>query len=94
MNEWQRKHYMAWAEPYHDTVCGRIGFLDSNIFHLWHGDIEARGGRKRHQGLRPFNFDPFNDISQADTGVWRWNTAKYEMHDYVQRYFSSRREDG
>ena len=85
---------MAWAEPYRDTIRGIIGFLNSNIFHLWHGDIAARGSRTRHQGLRPFHFDPSTDIATADTGVWRWNTNKPAMHEYIRRYFISRSEDG
>ena len=94
MNEWERKYYMAWAEPYHDTIRAKIGFLDSDIFHLWHGEIGARHSRIRHKGLRAFQFDPFTDIATADTGVWRWNTDKPELHEYIRRYFISRREDG
>jgi hypothetical protein len=41
-----------------------------------------------------FQFDPFEDIAIDCQGVWRWNSDKREMHDYVRDYFASRMEDG
>ena len=94
MNDRQRDYYMAWAEPYAGAVRGEIGFLDGEIFHLWHGDMRERRSRGRHAGLRPFAFDPFSDIAIGADGCWRWKSEKPDMHDYVRDYFSARREDG
>jgi hypothetical protein len=94
MNDRQRERYMAWAQPFYETVRGDIGFLEQEINHLWHGRVEDRRARTRHEGLRPFQFDPFNDISFDTNGCWRWNTQKTEMHEYIRQYFLARKEDG
>jgi hypothetical protein len=41
-----------------------------------------------------FQFDPGTDIALDDNGVWRWNSERAAMHDYVRGYFADRREDG
>ena len=41
-----------------------------------------------------FQFDQGTDIAPDDNGVWRWNTEKAAMHDYVRGYFVDHREDG
>jgi hypothetical protein len=96
MNDRQKRHYLAWARPWHDNVVGdcEVGVLDCGVRHLWHGEIEHRRYRERHDGLRPYEFDPFEDMAHDDFGIWRWSTAKPEMHEYVRSYFASRREDG
>lgn len=93
-NKRQRDRYVAWAEPFYETVQAETGYLDGDIFHLWHGNVHERRTRTRHEGLQRFQFDPFTDIAIDTNGSWRWNSDKPDMHDYVSRYFSSRREDG
>jgi hypothetical protein len=93
-NQRQRDRYIAWAKPFYETVRAETGYLDGDIFHLWHGNLRGRRTRTRHEGLQRFQFDPFTDIAIDTNGSWRWNTDKPDMHDYVSGYFSSRREDG
>jgi hypothetical protein len=94
MNERQQERYIAWAKPFYESVRADIGHLEGDIFHLWHGDVQERRTRARHEGLQQFQFDPFTDIAIGSNGCWHWNTDKREMHDYIARYLSSRREDG
>jgi hypothetical protein len=94
MNEHQRQRYITWAEPYYETVRAETAFLNADIFHLWHGDVGMRKGRSRHEGFQRFQFDPYIDIAIGEDGSWQWSTDKPEMHEYVRRYFASRREDG
>lgn len=98
MNDRQKAHYLTWARPWHAMLVaesgGEVAFLDCGVRHLWHGEIEHRRYRERHDGLRRYDFDPFEDVAHDDSGVWRWNTDKPEMHEYVRSYFASRREDG
>ena len=42
MNDAQTVHYLAWAEPFSRSVCGRVGFIDHTVRHLWHGDLRDR----------------------------------------------------
>ena len=94
MNEKQKQHYMAWARPHHKIFGAETGFLDCRVFHLWHGDIDHRRYRERHDALRRHAFDPFEDIALDENGSWRWNSHKPELHDDVRDYFASRKEDG
>jgi hypothetical protein len=94
MNSPQRIHYLAWAEAFHDAVRSNVGFVEGNLVHLWHGNLEHRRYGNRYQELTRFQFDPFEDIAIDNNGAWRWNTNKTEMHDCVSAYFLSRREDG
>ena len=94
MNARQQERYLAWAKPFYETVQGDIGFLRGEIYHLWHGKIENRRARVRHQGLQAYHFDPFTDIALDASGCWRWNTQKPEMHEFIRQYFVARQEDG
>jgi hypothetical protein len=94
MNEWQWSHYRAWAARFSAAVRGAVGYVPGRAFHLWHGDLRHRRYRERHEGLRPYNFDPSADIAHEAGGCWRWNTDKPAMHTYVRDYFAQRDEDG
>lgn len=94
MNEQQKKRYLMWAKPFYEDVRGNVGYLDAQIYHIWHGDYGNRRRAGRHEGLQPFQFNPFTDIAEDANGCWRWATEKPEMHDYVRNFLSSRREDG
>jgi hypothetical protein len=93
MNDWQRDFYHRWAEPFSRAV-GGVSLVHGDVFHLWHGSMSDRRPRERHEGLRPFQFNPMEDIALAATGCWRWNTPKPAMHRYVRDYFAGRKEDG
>jgi hypothetical protein len=93
-NEARLRHHVAWAGPFHEAVRGRIGYVDGDVHHLWHGDRKDRRYSERHAGLARFDYDPGADIAHGESGPWRWNSAKRAMHDYVRDYFSGRKEDG
>lgn len=94
MNAAQQAHYLRWAEPFSQDVGGRIGAVDLQVEHLWHGALRNRGYSERHRGLAPFDFDPASDLSRDEAGCWRWGSGKPAMHRYVREYFSGRHEDG
>ena len=94
MNERQREYYLAWAEPFFESVGGAVSFADYELFHLWHGEMRDRKPRERHEGFERFGFDPYEDIAIDENRSWRWDSDKPDMHQYVKKYFASRREDG
>jgi hypothetical protein len=94
MSRRQREHYMTWAGPFYQRVGAKVGFVEGDILHLWHGSAENRRYHERWHGLARFDFDPFIDIATDQNGAWRWNSDKAPMHTYVREYFASRREDG
>jgi hypothetical protein len=91
----QAEHYLAWAGPYHDTVQGRIGCVEGQILHLWHGATENRRYLERHQDLARLSFNPSRDIQIDASGCWEWtNTATPSLRSLLQSYFAARNEDG
>jgi len=94
MNDRQRRRYREWAEPYHREMAGPVGYIEGDVCHLWHGSLEDRRPRARHEGFAAFEFDPYADVSVAESGCWRWSSDKPAMHRYVRDYFAARREDG
>ena len=91
----QQRHFRDWADAFHRAVGTRIGHVDAQLGHLWHGKLCHRGYSQRHIDFARFKFDPYRDITVDDaSGCWRWNSSKPAMHRYVRDYFTTRREDG
>lgn len=94
MNARQEEHYRRWGARFSAAIGARVCSIDGRLFHLWHGDLSDRRYAGRHQDMERFGFDPFTDIAVDSEGCWSWNTGKAGLHDYVSRYFASRKEDG
>ena len=90
----RREHFLAWAEPYFKSICGRVGFIEGTIWHLWHGDLADRHYPERPKLMNEFSFDPYEDIALDENGVIVWNSNKPRMHQVVREYFTVRKEDG
>lgn len=88
------EHFRRWARPVFAAVQGRLGYVEGDVFHLWHGAQVHRRNIDRHLDLTEFDFDPDTDIALAENRCWRWNSHKPEMHERVRQYFVGRRDDG
>jgi hypothetical protein len=86
-----RSHYFTWAERFSAEIQGRISFVEGDMLHLWHGELEARQYRTRYRGFPGYNFDPERDLAKASGGAWRWNSRKPELHQHVRSYFEALR---
>ena len=93
MNPHQRRRFLAWAEPFHDSVQGSVGHIEGDVVHLWHGAPETRLYRQRHVEFAALGFNPFEDIALSDEGSWRWNSDRPELHSHVRRYLEVREAD-
>ncbi|MCW5978537.1 MAG: hypothetical protein KIT09_10690 [Bryobacteraceae bacterium] len=85
--------YRRWAERFRAAVNG-IGYIEGDIFHLWHGNLERRRYQERLQILSSCGYDPAADIALDAEGCWRWSSPKPDMHRMVKEYFACRQEDG
>ena len=94
MSARRAEHYRRWARPVYEDIRGDVGFVDTDVMHLWHGDLANRQVNERHRRLAEFDFDPERDVAASESGCWRWSTDKPEMHAYLRAYFAARREDG
>ncbi len=72
-------------------VCLGVGLRNSLVQGLV-GVIAS--GLAFFRGIVLLPFDPSLDITLDQNGLWRWATAKPELHQQVKAYFSSRKEDG
>lgn len=94
MSAAQRAHYLHWAKAFRADVRGRVGVLEGEVHHLWHGDLGDRRYDLRHIDLEPHRLDPYLDIRPGVDGAWRWATDKPGLHDLLRDYFRQRNEDG
>jgi hypothetical protein len=85
--------YRRWAARFGRAVSA-IGYIDGDIFHLWHGDLRRRHYRMRQRILSSCGYDPATDIALDAEGCWRWCSPKPELHRLVREYFEQRDEDG
>jgi hypothetical protein len=89
------EHYLAWAQPYYESVRGQIGVLDGLLLHLWHGAIVGRRWMTRQHDLARVGFDPRRDVRIGPGGGWEWtDAASDDLRDLLLRYFEMRNEDG
>jgi len=93
LNEFQERHFLAWAKPFCGEVRGQVGHLDSTLYHLAHGRLSTRGYATRYQGFSGYHFDPTSDVQVTPEGSWGWSTTRPRMHRYVEAYFQSRKEE-
>ena len=94
MNSARVAHFRRWAEPFFNSVRGRVSYIPSRVFHLWHGDLRHRRYGQRYRAREFLDFDPDADITIDRDGCWRWSSDKPGLHAYVRNYFAERREDG
>lgn len=94
MNELQFIHFLDWGKSFYSDVKDSIYYVDSNVFHLWHGDFHDRSYSNRHEILKKYNFDPLTDITLDENACWKWNSEKTGLQQKIFSYFASRKEDG
>jgi hypothetical protein len=68
----QATHLLDWARPFADAVRGRVGCLEGNAYHLWHGTWSNRHYATRRRDFFSFDFNPYRDIVAAPTDYTRW----------------------
>jgi hypothetical protein len=91
-NKARSDSYLEWAGPLHQTVAGKIGYIEGEIFHLWHGDLSNRNYKNRFKTLT--DFDPLTDVYLGHNGVWHWTEPNTELAERLKAHFLNRREDG
>lgn len=89
-----RADMRMWADAAKSThLFANVGTLDSKLYHLWHGAVEHRDYRGRHDILYRNDFDPRRDIRHAPNGTWAWSDPCGALADEVGAYFFTRHED-
>lgn len=86
--EW--RYYRSWASEFSKLVRAQISYVDGDVLHLWHGDLDSRGYAGRYVGFERFEFDPVHDLALTAQGAWRWNSDKPELHAFVRKHLARR----
>ena len=73
-----------WSDSFFAVVKGRIGYVQGDLFHIWHGDIENRDYLKRIQEFTP---KTKNIVNRDSNGLF---IANKQDEAYVKNYFKKR----
>ena len=87
----QAEHFLSWGERFHEAIGGRVGFIEGEAYHLWHGELATRGYWRRYTGFDQFELDPEADLRLSDEDVWVWNSDKPALHTEVREWFELRK---
>ena len=75
---------LLWSNEFFKAVRGRIGYAKGDLYHIWHGDIEARQYLKR---IKDFT-DQTTKITDRDKNGLHISTDGRDR--YVRRYYQDR----
>jgi hypothetical protein len=89
-----RRHFELWSRKVYGRVRCRVGYVPGKVLHLWHGNPDGRQYFSRGIELNAFAFDPSTDLSIDASGCYSWSGDKPDLHNWAERYFVSRCEDG
>lgn len=84
-----KSHIAKWGAELKNL---HVHYLDSDVFHLWHGNLGNRKYMHRHSALLDNDYNPEVDIKLVD-GVYEWATDKKDMHRKITDYFFQRQDD-
>jgi len=80
--------YSKWATKVLEDTGGAVGYIGSDITHLWHGYKVDRNYIGRIKLMNDLN--PETDIEIDEAGCWKWITNKPDLHKGVEDYMRSR----
>ena len=89
-------HWKSWATKTYSVVGGKVGYVEAEIQHLYHGEISNRGYKQRWRSLAGQGYDPSKHITHEIDGPLVWtNEAPPNLQQWVSNYLlHTRKEDG
>lgn len=82
------RHYKEWSNKISDEIKGSFYYLDSEVTHLYHGNIPYMLYHIRDKWYRKYLFDPYEDIERDSNGCWDLKNRKIEK--LAKKYFIMR----
>lgn len=80
--------FSKWGNAVAQKTQGEVGFLNSDITHLWHGEKKDRNYIGRLEFVK--DYDSETDLRVAENGCYEWATNKPEMQANIAAYMKSR----
>jgi len=100
-------HLQRYSEPLRQTMRERIrtaaglrggrtaDYLETDAYHLWHGEFSDRKYNERNAILRDYDLRPGRDLRIDLQGLQSWSGQEHPgLRQAVAEYFEQRREDG
>ena len=87
------KEYVKWAEEQFAHTNGRVGYVNGEVYHLYHGHRKNRKYGYRNRLLQENGFDPFTHLERDGNGLWRWKDTTGKIPRDVMRWFEDRKDD-
>lgn len=84
-----RRDIVSWADLTIRPVM-KSSFVACDLFHLWHGDENARGYNSRYAVLADNAFDPGSDTRSSSDGLIEFTGRNPGLETAVQDYMRSR----
>lgn len=86
--------YQRWAGPVYADVRGRVGVVDGELHHLWHGTGGNRRYGQRRRILLRNGYDPRRHVVRRADGLLAFAEAGARLREAVSGYLRDRDEDG
>lgn len=93
----QINHFKRWGDLFYTYAQGKLGAVNGEIKHLWHGCLDRRDYFRRMWKITEYGYHPETDLIAMPGKSLEWQTDvlknKPELVAYFAGYFASRLED-
>lgn len=88
-----RSRYLAWAARVAERVGGRVGWVEGEVAHLFHGHLSDRKYKARHRTFDALGLDVERDLRLDAGGAWALAERRPAWTGFFDAYFRQRQED-
>lgn len=86
-----QQHLNDWGQ-YVGKPRVKIGNIQGDIYHLWHGEMKNRQYRQRYSILTQCHYDPYKDIDFDTSGALRFAHTSGHLREAIENYIHSRQD--
>lgn len=84
---------MSWEARANQHIRRRVGYVNGNILHFWHGKKRDRRYHDRWQILIKHQFSPYRSVYRDWQGLLQFDVDAVELRNDIKKYFRARNED-
>lgn len=92
MSEGYKDSLRQWQQRVYPIFKGKLGFVDMEIRHHWHGSKDDRQYMYRWKILMEHQFNPLTDLVK-ENGIYRLNGKQKALEKEIYEFFRGRNED-
>lgn len=88
-----KTHFSRWGKRFYEITGGKIGYVEGDIYHLWHGELKNRRYLERTRELSLIGFDPAIDLKVNQHNIYEFAPERDDLRRWMREYFRCRQED-